>query len=110
MILKPIQTMINKRIQARAAKQEADAVERYQRLSTSAGSTKPLHEWATLRHASEWIAAVRNQMGIPFAEPIPMEKLCADMRASQHITIDIGKLDQSARARLFAAIISILTK
>lgn len=102
--------MINKRIQARAAKQEADAAERYQRLAASAGSTKPLHEWATLRQASEWVAAVRNQMGLTPMDEIPMPKLFADIRASRRITIDIDKLDQPARARLFAAITSILTK
>jgi hypothetical protein len=102
--------MINKRIQARAAKQEADAAERYQRLAASAGSTKPLHEWATLRQANEWCAVVRNQMGLTPMDEIPMPKLFADIRASRHITVDIGKLDQPARARLFAAITAILTK
>jgi len=101
--------MINKRIQARAAKREADAAERHQRLVASAAVTK-LHEWATLRQVNEWCAAVRNQMGLGPMDEMPMPKLLADMRASRHITIDIGKLDQPARARLFAAITSILTK
>jgi hypothetical protein len=102
--------MTNKRILARAAKQEADAAERYQRLAASAGITKPLYEWATLRQANEWCAAVRNQLGLTPMDEIPMSKLCLDMRAGRHITIDINDLDQPARARLFAAIASILTK
>lgn len=101
--------MINKRIQQRAAKRQADEAERHQRLTASAPCTKPLHEWATLRQASEWVAAVRNQMGIPFAEPIPMAKLCSEMRASSHINIDISQLDQAARVRLFSVLASILT-
>jgi hypothetical protein len=101
--------MINERIQQRAAKRQADEAERYQRLAASATSTKPLHEWATLRQQNEWSVAVRNQLGLTPNDVIPMGKLCSEMRASRHINIDISKLDQAARVRLFSVLASILT-
>jgi hypothetical protein len=101
--------MINKRIQNRAAKRQADEAERYQRLAASAPSTKPLHEWATLRQMNEWSVAVRNQLGLTPDDEIPMGKLCSEMRVSRHINIDISKLDQAARVRLFSVLASILT-
>jgi hypothetical protein len=103
--------MINKRIEARAAKADADANERYQRLLASASRTndEKLHKWGTLREVNEWFDAVRNQMGLTPNDEIPMPKLCAEMRASRSVTLHIDRLDLPARARLFAAIASILT-
>jgi hypothetical protein len=103
--------MINKRIEARAAKADVDANERYQRLIANAIRTndEKLHKWGTLREVNEWSDAVRNQMGIPNSEPIPMPKLCDEFRSRRNVTLHIGMLDLPARARLFAAIASILT-
>jgi len=101
-------TPMNKRIQAVESKRAADAAERYQRIQSHEEIQK-MDRWNASRQASEWIAAVRNQMGIPFAEPIPMEKLCAEIRTARNITIQIGDIDHATRLRLFAAIATILT-
>lgn len=110
---------MNKRIQAVEAKRAADAAERYQRLQSHVDSMffvevdkeeiQKMDRWNASRQASEWIAAVRNQMGIPFAEPIPMEKMCAEIRTARNITIQIGDIDHATRLRLFAAIATVLT-
>ena len=101
-------TSMNKRIQAVEAKRAADAAERYQRLRSHVDSMFFV-EVDKEEQASDWIAAVRNQMGIPFAEPIPMEKLCAEIRTARSITIQIGDIDHATRLRLFAAIATVLT-
>ena len=113
---------MNKRIQAVEAKRAAASAERYHRLQSLQAHVDSLFyvdvdkeesmkmdRWNASRQASEWIAAVRNQMGIPFAEPIPMEKLCAEIRTARNITITIGDIDHATRLRLFAAIATVLT-
>jgi hypothetical protein len=99
--------MINERIQARAAKADADARERYQRLYAHLHASA--HDTKAERHTG-WEAAVRNQMGISNSEPIPMPKLCDEFRSRRSVTLHIDRIDLPARARLFAAIASILTK
>jgi hypothetical protein len=113
---------MNKRIQAVEAKRAAASAERYHRLQSLQAhvdglfyvevdkeESMKMDRWNASRQASEWIAAVRNQMGIPFAEPIPMEKLCAEIRTARNITLNIGDIDHATRLRLFAAIATVLT-
>jgi hypothetical protein len=99
--------MINERIQQREAKRRADDAERYQRLSASAPCTKP-QTWAAQQQA-EWSVAVRNQLGLTPTDDVPMPSLFEDMRTKRHITIDISKLEQPERVRLFSVLASILT-
>ena len=103
--------MTNKRIEARAAKAAADANERYQRIFASAARTNDdkLLKWGTLREVNEWFDVVRNQMGLTPNDTIPLSPLCAEMRTGRSVSINIEKLDLPARARLFAAIATILT-